>query len=74
MNEHTLVVHGDQKIHCAGCEQRIANALGRMPGVRDVHADHRTQEVHVVADERPSGEAIRDRLRSIGYEARAKAE
>lgn len=72
MREHELVVHGEQRIHCEGCERRIANALGRVPGVREVRADHRTQAVHVVADDRLSGEAIREHLSRVGYEASPK--
>ncbi len=36
-------VVGEQTIHCAGCEQRIGNALRRVPGVEGVEASHRTQ-------------------------------
>jgi hypothetical protein len=28
-----FTVAGEKKIHCAGCEQRIANALRRPPGI-----------------------------------------
>jgi copper chaperone CopZ len=31
-------VLGEETIHCAGCESRIAAALGRLPGVEDVQA------------------------------------
>lgn len=72
MKQHELVIEGEQRIHCEGCEQRIANALRRMPGVRDLRADHRTQEVHVAADDLVTGHAIRQGLNRIGYEARPK--
>ena len=38
-------VLGEEKIHCAGCESRIATALGRVPGVEDVQASAETQRV-----------------------------
>ncbi len=72
MNEHQFVVTGEQTIHCESCEQRIANALKRVPGVREVRADHRTQEVHVTADDELTGEALRERLGRIGYEVSPK--
>lgn len=72
MSEHRFVVQGEQRIHCAGCEQRITNALKRVPGVRDVHADHRTQEVRVTTDGQLSGDDLRDRLGRIGYEVGPK--
>ncbi len=37
-----FTVIGAQTIHCAGCEQRIGNALRRLPGIREVEASHRT--------------------------------
>lgn len=72
MSEHEFVVEGEQKIHCEGCEQRIAKALARVPGVREVRADHRTQEVRVSTDGKLSGDEIRQRLARIGYEVGPK--
>ncbi|MBI2983448.1 MAG: heavy-metal-associated domain-containing protein [Chloroflexi bacterium] len=70
---HYTVV-GEQKIHCAGCEQRIGNALRRMPGVEDVEASARTQEVRVSADPAQAGpEQVRAKLEQLGYEVAAKA-
>lgn len=72
MNEYEFVVQGDQKIHCAGCEQRVSNALKRVPGVREVRADHRTQEVRVTTDEQLSRDDLSERLGRIGYVVRPK--
>ena len=33
-----FVVTGEEKMHCAGCEQRVSNALGRLPGVQSIQA------------------------------------
>lgn len=64
-------VTGEQKMHCVGCETRIAYALRRLPGVHDVHASAKTQHVRVSFG--GSGaigvEAIEDKLRALGYEA-----
>lgn len=72
MNEYEFVVQGEQKIHCAGCEQRIRNALKRIPGVREARADHRTQEVRVTAEELLDRDDLSERLGRIGYEVRPK--
>lgn len=74
MRTHEFVVDGERTIHCEGCEQRIASALGRMDGVREVRADHRTQEVRVTADDDVGPEAIRERLGRIGFPASSKEE
>ncbi|OGA79109.1 MAG: copper resistance protein CopZ [Betaproteobacteria bacterium RIFCSPLOWO2_12_FULL_65_14] len=64
-------VLGEEKIHCAGCESRIAAALGRVPGVEDVQASAETQRVKVAFDAaRASEEEIRARLEKLGYQVR----
>lgn len=60
----------DDAIHCAGCESRIEGALGRLPGVRAVKADHRTQRLTIRVD--PGAVSARDvleRLARIGFAA-----
>ena len=65
-----LKVVGEQLMHCNGCENAIQNSLSRLPGVRRVKADHKTQLVEVSADVEQTGpEAIRERLHQMGYEA-----
>jgi copper chaperone CopZ len=65
-----FTVTGGDTIHCAACEQRIANALRRLPGVADVHASHATQRVTVMFDpSQVSTEMIRARLAQAGFEA-----
>lgn len=66
-----LQVAGEQTIHCAGCEQRIGNALRRLPGIQEVRASARTQRVLVRLD--PSQldvERVRAKLAQLGYDAR----
>lgn len=64
-----LIVRGEEKIHCESCEARVGNALRRLPGVKGVRADHRTQEVDVVFDPASvSEDRIRGRLAELGYE------
>ena len=60
----------DNSIHCDGCESRIEQVLGRLPGVMRVKADHRTQKVDLALDEdRTSLEEVRRRLDLAGYHA-----
>ena len=61
-------VVGEEKIHCEGCEARIANALRRLPGVAEVQASAETQRVRVTIDPaRTSQDEVRARLAQIGY-------
>lgn len=70
---HTIefVVTGEQKLHCVGCETRIAYALRLLPGVRDVRASAETQHVLVSLDraETIGAERIGERLQELGYRA-----
>lgn len=62
-------VIGDEKIHCSGCETRIAFALRRLPGVREVRASAETQRIAVTIDPAElSPEQVRARLQELGYE------
>lgn len=64
-----FTVTGEQTIHCTGCEQRIGNALRRLPGIRDVHASAKTQDVVVRVDPaQVSPEQVRARLEQLGYQ------
>lgn len=62
-------VVGEEKIHCAGCETRIASALRRLPGVEEVQASAETQRVNVTIDSaRTSEDEVRARLAQLGYQ------
>lgn len=61
-------VIGEEKIHCAGCETRIASALRRLPGVEEVQASAEMQRVNVTIDSaRTSEDEVRARLAQLGY-------
>ena len=63
-------VTGEQKIHCEGCEERIMNALRRLPGVEDVRASHQTQRVAVTFDPgQVSADKVKAKLVRLGYHA-----
>ena len=61
-------VTGDQRINCAGCEQRIGNALRRLSGVKEVQASAATQRVAVTIDSSyVSPDQLRAKLEQLGY-------
>ncbi len=64
-----FTVTGEQKIHCAGCEERITNALRRLPGIQDVQASHQSQRVVVIFDPaRVSPDKVKAKLEQLGYQ------
>lgn len=66
----TLVVTGEDRIRCAGCEQRIGKALRRLPGVLRVAASATSQRVVVTIDPAQVGiEEVRAKLEQVGYQA-----
>jgi copper chaperone CopZ len=66
-----FVVMGEEKMHCAGCEQRVSNALRRLPGVQEVRASAATQHVLVTLDPSQVGaEQVQARLEQLGYQAK----
>jgi copper chaperone CopZ len=66
-----FVVMGEEKMHCAGCEQRVSNALRRLPGVQEVQASATTQYVQVTVDPSLVGaEQVQAKLEQLGYQAK----
>ena len=62
-------ITGEQKLNCAGCEQRLGTALWHMPGIEDVQASAKTQQVTVTVDPtKVVPEQVRARLEQMGYE------
>ncbi len=67
-----LKVVGEHMMHCAGCERTVQFTLSRLPGVRAVNADYKTQtiEVSLVSDETDL-EKVKAELDWIGYRVEA---
>jgi copper chaperone CopZ len=66
-----FVVTGEDKMHCAGCEQRVSNALGRLRGVQEVQASATTQHILVTVDPSQVGaEQVRSKLEQLGYQTK----
>lgn len=65
-----LRVTGDHTMHCAGCARSVQFVLHQLPGVRQVDADYRTQEIRVVVDSaRATVAQLQVQLDGIGYQA-----
>lgn len=64
-----FTVTGDERLHCTGCEQRVGNAIRRLPGIRNVQASHTTQAVSVTINpDEVSAAQVQATLERIGYE------
>ncbi len=63
-------VVGDQRMHCASCEQRVVRILTSLSGIRTVRADASRQRIDILFDPDELREtAIVARLRLLGYTA-----
>ena len=68
-----FTVTGEDKLHCASCEQRVRNALRRVPGVQDAWASALSQRVVVTIDPAQlNPEQVQAKLEQIGYEVTPK--
>jgi copper chaperone len=66
----TFEVTESQRMDCEGCENAVQRSLTRLPGVRQVQADHHTQRVVVQLDAaQTDAEAVKARLAASGYQA-----
>ncbi|TET62401.1 copper chaperone [Candidatus Bathyarchaeota archaeon] len=64
----TFKVIGENTIHCGGCERTVVFTLKRIPGVREVKADHNTQLIEVsLASKEIDQEKLIAELEWIGY-------
>lgn len=58
-----------QGMHCSGCADTLSRVLGRIDGVIAASADYEAGRVEVRFDpERVSDDAIREAIRTAGYE------
>ncbi len=65
----TFKVIGDNTIHCSGCERTVIFTLKRIPGIREVKADHNTQLIEVsLASKEIDQEKLIAELEWIGYQ------
>ena len=67
LEDHEIQVL-DKGIHCAGCEARIQNVLSGLPGIEEVKADYKTQNVRLKLDpQKLTAQAVREKLEELGY-------
>jgi copper chaperone CopZ len=66
--KHIWVVRGEHTMHCAGCVQAVEYALSRLPGVKRVKVDLRTQRIEVEVEGSNISEMAVEELRDLGYE------
>ena len=68
IESHEITVR-NKAIHCVGCEARIQSGLTRMPGVQEVKASHKTQQVDLTLDSASvSIQDVKDKLEDLGYD------
>ena len=65
MNEFKLNVKG---MMCAGCENRVKNAILKIEGVQEVTADHQTGIVGIIAAENVSINLIKAKIQELDFE------
>lgn len=64
-----LRVIGTHTMHCAGCARGVQFVLHQLPGVRQVDADYRTQEIRVVTEPATvTIDQLQSQLDGIGYQ------
>ncbi|MCH7662550.1 MAG: heavy-metal-associated domain-containing protein [Chloroflexi bacterium] len=67
-----LKIVGDHTMHCAGCERTVSFTLSQIPGVEEVKADWKNQDIQVnLSADEVDLEKIKSELDWIGYEVEA---
>jgi len=65
MKKTELKVKG---MHCHSCEMLVKDELEEIPGVHGVEANHKDGFVKIVHDESVNIEAIKSKIKELGYE------
>jgi copper chaperone len=67
----TLEVVGSDRLNCEGCEERVENALKKVPGVGKIRAHSSNQRIEVLFDAaKLDADAIAERITNAGYQTR----
>lgn len=67
----TFEVVGEQRLACAGCEQRVERTLKTVEGVDKVRASARSQRIEVLFDATTlNAAAIAERIGKAGYQTK----
>ncbi len=74
INTLRFTVVGDIKMNCSGCEGRVLLALKRLPGVKSIEADSKTQHIAVTADsDQISSDQVQAAISKLGYDIRQQS-
>ena len=65
MKEMNIKVVG---MMCAGCENRVQNAVKLLAGVEEVTANHENGLVKVVSDESVTIESVKEAIEDLGFD------
>jgi copper chaperone len=65
MTDVAFEVHG---MTCGGCENSVRRAIGQVPGVEDVRADHQARVVEVRFTSEPDDEAVGTAVEDAGFD------
>ena len=58
----------DKGIHCSGCEARIQNVLSKLPGIQEVKANYKTQNILINLDpQKLTVKVVKEKLEELGY-------
>lgn len=58
----------DKGIHCSGCEARIQNVLSKLPGIQEVKANYKTQNILLKLDrQKLTVKRVKEKLEELGY-------
>lgn len=67
-----LKVIGERTMHCGGCASTVQFTLSQLPGVREVNANFKTQNIEVVlTSDETDLEKVKAELDWIGYQVEA---
>jgi len=67
----TFEVIGDQRLICAGCEERVEHVLKALPGVGQVRAKARNQRIEVLFDAAVlDAAALAEPISKAGYQTK----
>jgi copper chaperone len=65
MTDVAFEIHG---MTCGGCENSVQRAIGLVPGVEAVHADHEARVVEVRFTTEPDDDAVRTAVEDAGFD------
>lgn len=53
---------------CAGCENRVKNALKELAGIESIEANHTDETVKVISNQEINIDIIKEKIEDLGFE------